>query len=107
MAAVAPLLAVFAYCCAYRAGCLFDSKEGVGDMQASDPWSIAGLAAVLLTWLSLSLAVPLIAGPSAPRALGSVLFFGILVLPLGVLLLLAGESSGVVACMPWTGVARP
>ena len=100
LAAVAPLLAAFAYYCAYRAGCLFDSKQGVGDFEASEGWSIAGLVAVLLTWLSLSLAVPLIVGPSTPRALGSVLFFGILVLPLGVLLLLAGESSGVVACMP-------
>ena len=100
LAAVAPLFAAFAYYCAYRAGCLFDSKQGVGDAEASDPWSIAGLVAVLLTWLSLSLAVPLIAGPSIPRALGAVFFFGILVLPLGILLLLAGESSGVVACLP-------
>lgn len=94
-----PPLPAFAYYSAYRAGCLFDSKQGIGDFDASGPWSIAGVVAVLLAWLSLSLAVPLIAGPTIPRALGSVLFFGVLVLPLGLLLLLAGESSGVVACL--------
>lgn len=99
LAGVAPLIAAFAYFSAYRAGCLFDGKQGMGDIDASTPWSIAGLVAVVLTWLAASLAVPLIAGPTVLRALGSVLFFGVLLLPLGLLLLAAGESAGVVACV--------
>lgn len=77
----APLFAAFAYYCAYRAGCLFDGKQGLGVIDASDPWF---RVATLLSWLSISLAVALVAGPTIPRALGSVFSFGVLFLPLGI-----------------------
>lgn len=96
----AALLAAFAYLCSWQAGCHFDSKEGVGDMASATPWSIAGMVAVPLAWVAAALGAAAIAGPTVTRAMGSMLFFGVLLLPLGLLLLLAGGASGVQACAP-------
>jgi hypothetical protein len=95
-----PLLLVFAYYCAWQAGLRFDSKQGIGDFGSATPWSIAALAAIVLSWLSASLAAPLLAGPTLWRTVGSLLFFGIILLPLGVLVLLSAESAGVQAGGP-------
>lgn len=96
----AVLLAVFAYFASWQAGCYFDSKQGTGDMASATPWSIAGLMAAPLCWMAASLGATFVAGPTVPRAMGSLLFFGVLLLPLGVLLLLAGETAGVQSCGP-------
>lgn len=96
--AAAPVLAAAAYYSAWRAGCYFDGKQGMGDLQAAEPWSIAGLVAVGLVCLALSAGLPLAIRPTVGAVLGSALFFAVLVLPLGVLLLMAADSSGVQAC---------
>lgn len=94
----APVLAVAAYYCAWRAGCYFDGKQGTGDIQAAEPWSLAALVAVALVWVALSAGVPLARRSTVGAFLGSAVFFAVLVLPLGILLLLAAESSGVRDC---------
>ena len=93
----APLLLVFAYHYAWRAALLSDSKQGLGDMANATPWSIGALSAIVASWIAASLAVPLLAGPTVWRTIGSLFFFGILVLPLGVLILMAAETAGVQA----------
>jgi len=94
------VLVVAAYCCSRRAGLIFDSKQGIGDIDAATSWSMSALSAVVLSWLSASIAVPLIVGPTIWRVVGSLLFFSMLVLPIGLLAVLAGEAAGVQATGP-------
>ena len=99
--AIASLALVFAaYYCSWRGGLLFDSKQGAGDMGAATRWSISALSAVVLSWLSASIAVPLIVGATVWRVIGSLFFFSMLMLPIGLLAVLAGEAAGVQAGGP-------
>ncbi|RYE69741.1 MAG: hypothetical protein EOO81_08320 [Oxalobacteraceae bacterium] len=96
----APLLAALGYYCASHAGCYFEPKQGIGDFQSAEPWSLAGLGTVALAWLSLAIGVPLATRPTVPVFLGSLLLTAILTVPLGMLMLMAAESSGTIACGP-------
>jgi hypothetical protein len=98
--AAAPLLTASAYYCAWRSGCYFDSKSGIGDMLASRPWSIAALVAVFATWIALAAGVSIAARLRLPGTAASLLFFGVLVVPLGFLAIVVGETAGVTSCGP-------
>jgi hypothetical protein len=98
--AAAPLLAASAYYCAWRSGCYFDSKSGIGDVLASRPWSTAALVAVFATWLALAAGVAIAARLRLPGTAASLLFFGVIVVPLGLLAIVVGETSGVTGCGP-------
>lgn len=95
---LAPLLAAVACYAAWRAGCLFDAKSGVGDYVASGPWSISALVVMALGLVSLIAGFVLVVRGSAAVILGSALFFGILFVPLAVLALAAAEASGTRSC---------
>ena len=88
------LLAVVGFYCAWQAGYYYDPKSDSGDMEASTPWSIGAFTAVLVSWLFISSAVPLLAGPTILRVVGSLFFFGVLLLPLGILMLGAAGTAG-------------
>ena len=100
LALASPLLFAFGYCFAWRAGCVFDAKQGIGDFASSNSSSLAALATTGVACLALALAGPLIWRPTVPAILGSLLFVGILAVPLGMLMLMAAEASGVRACGP-------
>ena len=88
------------YLFAWRAGCLFDSQQGTGNFHSSSTWSVLAFASLAAAWLSLVVGVPLSSRPSVPSFLGSLLFFSVLAVPLGILMLMAAEASGVRACGP-------
>ncbi len=93
-----PFVAGLAYYFSWRSGCYFDAKQGIGNYQLYQLWSLAAWLALLVTWLALVIAVPLLSRPTMPVIAGSLLFFGVLATPLGFLLLAAGEVSGVQSC---------
>ena len=100
LALASPFLFACGYYFSWHAECLFDAKQGIGDFNSSSSFSLVALATTATACLSLALAVPLIWRPTAAAFLGSLLFFGILAVPTGILMLLAAEAAGVRACGP-------
>ena len=100
LALASPILFACGYYFAWNAGCLFDAKQGIGDFHSSSSSSLVALVTTATACLTLALAVPLILRPTIPAFLGSLLFFGILAAPIGVLMLLAAEASAVRTCGP-------
>gem|GEM_PF-5902134 len=100
LALASPILFGCGYYFAWNAGCLFDAKQGIGDFHSSSSSSLVALVSTATACLALALAVPLIWRPTIPAFLGSLLFFGILAAPIGILMLLAAEASGVRTCGP-------
>jgi len=100
LALASPILFGCGYYFAWNAGCLFDAKQGIGDFHSSSSSSLVALVSTATACLALALAVPLIWRPTIPAFIGSLLFFGILAAPIGILMLLAAEASGVRACGP-------
>ena len=85
----------------YRAGCIFDGKQGLGDKAAAEPFENASLAFLLAAGLAFSAGVTFL-----PRQfswfmpLSGVLCFVTLVLPLTVVLLFGISGQGTMACNP-------
>jgi hypothetical protein len=69
-------------------------------MLASRPWSIAALIAVFAAWLALAIGVSTVTRLRLPGTAASLLFFGLLVVPLGLLAIVVGETGGVTSCGP-------
>lgn len=95
---MAPIFAGVAYFCAWQAGCHFDSKQGIGNLQESQSWFLASWSTLTLAWLSLLVVVPLLTRSTAAVFLAALLFFGMTGIPLGILLVAAGEASGIKYC---------
>lgn len=98
--ATVPLLLGVAYYAAWQAGCYFDGKQGAGNIQSAEPWSIAAFVLIAVSWLALSIGIPIAIKPSPPVFFGSLLVVSVLFLPLAILLIGAADSSGVRACWP-------
>ncbi len=94
----APLLAAIGYYCSWRSGCVFDSKQATGDFQAGSHWALIALCLTASSYLAIAIAVPLMWRPTVVAMVGSLLFFGVLLVPTGMLMLMAAEGSGARAC---------
>lgn len=79
---------------------MFDSKQATGDFQSGSHWALIALCVTAAAYLAIAIAVPLMWHPTVMALLGSLLFFGVLLVPTGMLMLMAAEGSGVRACSP-------
>jgi hypothetical protein len=85
----------------YRSGCVFDGKQGLGDLAASKPFSLWSLASVPASGLLFAIGVGLLSRhpfwPAFSVGLGA---FVVLAIPLSFFALFSASISGTQACNP-------
>lgn len=90
-------LAVTSYYLAWRSGCVFDAKSGVGEAELAFYFSDFAMICAALCVLALAVSVPLLTKWTFPIILGSILLVGVLAVPL-LLLALAAAGTGDASC---------
>jgi|SRR6185312_14372911 len=97
----AALLIVAACYFSYRSGCVFDGKQGLGDLAASKPFSFWSMALLPASGLLFAAGIGLVSRhpfwPAFSIGLGA---FVVLVIPLSFFALFSASISGTQACNP-------
>jgi len=98
--ATAFALTALSYYLMWQSGCVFDSKQGFGDMQSAQRLSLWSYTLSIFALPTLAAGVALIWRKTWAAFFGTLLFVVILGAPLLIMLFLTAELSGVKACVP-------
>ena len=97
----AALLIVAACYFSYRSGCVFDGKQGLGDLAASKPFSFWSLAMLPASCLLFAVGIGLVSSHSFwPAFSVGLSAFVVLVIPVSFFALYSASISGTHACNP-------
>ncbi|MGJ0486903.1 MAG: hypothetical protein ACR65R_20545 [Methylomicrobium sp.] len=96
---VLPVLAL-SYYFSFRSGCLFDGKQGYGDIQAASTFSKWSLFACVAAFVIFSLGAYHLCHRNANKTAAILLFSFVLGIPLLFWLNFEGEINGIQTCSP-------
>lgn len=91
---------VVAGLCSYQSGCVFDGKQGFGDLAASEPYTIGALIAFVAAMTLLCLALSIRQRWSLTQFVPALAIAGILGIPIFELLSFEAAIYGTQQCHP-------